>query len=131
MPHVSRPIVNRPRRRLAVAFALAAAATAPALAHHGWEWAEEGNAELTGVIVSARLGNPHGELTVDAGGSTWIVEVGQPWRNQRAGLADKLLRKGVKITVSGHRHADPAKRVFKAERVRIDGKTYDLYPDRD
>jgi hypothetical protein len=30
----------------------------------------------------------------------------------------------------GHRHADPNKKVFKAERVLIDGKKYDLYPDR-
>lgn len=42
-----------------------------------------------------------------------------------------MLTRGTRLTVRGHRHADPAKRVFKAERVSIDGRTFDLYPDRD
>jgi hypothetical protein len=116
---------------LLAAALLTAAAPLPASAHHGWEWAEANNSELSGVIVGARLGNPHGVLTVDAGGEKWAVEVGQPWRNERAGLKDAMLANGVKLTVSGHRHADPKKKVFKAERVFIDGKRYDLYPDRD
>jgi hypothetical protein len=102
-----------------------------AAAHHGWDWAEATNSELTGVIVGARLGNPHGELTVDVAGEKWVVEVGQPWRNERAGLKDAMLANGVKLTVAGHKHVDPKKKVFKAERIVIDGKRYDLYPDRD
>ena len=70
------------------------------------------------------------ELTLAVDGANWIVEVGQPWRNERAGLKDPMLVKGVKLTVSGHKHSDPKKKVFKAERLVIDGKTYDLYPDR-
>lgn len=116
---------------LAVACAVLAAFMAlPALAHHGWAWAEDGNSELSGVIVASKLGNPHGELTIDVGGANWIVEVGQPWRNERAGLKDAMLVKGVKLTVQGHRAADPKKRLFKAERVMIDGVKFDLYPDR-
>jgi hypothetical protein len=63
-------------------------------------------------------------------GAKWTVEVGQPWRNELAGLKDDMLVRGVKLTVSGHRHADPQKKVFKAERVFIEGKKFDLYPDR-
>lgn len=116
-------------RPLAVA-ALVIAVALPAVAHHGWTWAEDVNAELTGTIVAAKLGNPHGELTLAADGANWIVEVGQPWRNEQAGLKDAMLVKGVKLTVSGHKHSDPRKKVFKAERLVIDGKTYNLYPDR-
>lgn len=119
------------RNVLILGAVLAALAAAPAPAHHGWEWAEAGNSELTGTVVAAKLGNPHGELTLDVSGASWVVEVGQPWRNERAGLKDEMLAKGVKLTVAGHRHADPKKRVFKAERITIDGKKYDLYPDRD
>lgn len=111
--------------------ALALGASSAALAHHGWTWAEDVNSELTGVVVAAKLGNPHGELTLDVAGAKWTVEVGQPWRNERAGLKDDMLAKGVKLTVAGHKHIDPKKRVFKAERVFIDGKKFDLYPDRD
>jgi hypothetical protein len=122
---------RRWRVRLVCAVAAAALLPLPALAHHGWNWAEDGNSELTGVIVRARLGNPHGELTLAVDGVNWTVEVGQPWRNQRAGLTDDMLVKGAKLTVTGHRHVDPAKRVFKAERVLIGERKFDLYPDRD
>jgi Family of unknown function (DUF6152) len=129
MPRHPNPNPHRSRRLL---LALATAALAlPAAAHHGWTWAEDGNSELAGVVVAAKLGNPHGELTLDVAGARWTVEVGQPWRNERAGLKDEMLVKGVKLTVSGHRHSDPKRRVFKAERVTIDGQKYDLYPERD
>lgn len=129
----SHPIAARRIRRslCASALALAAAlAAAPVAAHHGWAWAEDGNSELTGTIRAAKLGNPHGELTIDVGGASWLVEVGQPWRNERAGLKDEMLVQGVQLTVIGHRHADPKRRIFKAERVVIDGRRFDLYPDR-
>ena len=100
-------------------------------AHHGWAWAEGGNFELSGVIKTAKLGNPHGLLTVTAKNEDWTVEVGQPWRNARAGLKDEMLVKGVELTLQGHRAKDPKVRRMKAERVIIKGKLYNLYPDRD
>jgi hypothetical protein len=107
------------------------AVAAPAIAHHGWRWAETENSEITGTIKSVRLGNPHGEVTLDVDGEEWTAEVGQPWRNERAGLTDAILATGVSMTVRGHRALDTAKKVIKAERIIIDGKTYDLYPERD
>jgi Family of unknown function (DUF6152) len=100
------------------------------MAHHGWAWTSDKEFTLTGKITAVRLGNPHGEVTLDAAGEQWIVEVGQPWRNKRAGLSDELLSVGRIITVHGHRHAKESERLMKAERVVIDGKSYDLYPDR-
>ncbi|HEU0222576.1 MAG TPA: DUF6152 family protein, partial [Paracoccaceae bacterium] len=87
--------------------------------------------ELTGSITAIRLGNPHGILTLDVGGETWTAEIGQPWRNERAGLTEELLQPGLTLTVQGHRAADPSERRIKAERVIIGGKVYDLYPGRD
>lgn len=129
---MSRPVLILRQRalRTLIAAALCGSVALPAAAHHGWVWAEDVNSELVGAIVAAKLGNPHGELTLAVDGVNWIVEVGQPWRNERAGLKDAMLVKGVKLTVSGHKHSDPKKKVFKAERLVIDGKTYDLYPDR-
>lgn len=100
------------------------------LAHHGWAWASDAEFELTGTITAARLGNPHGQLTVDARGESWLVEVGQPWRNQRAGLTGELLAVGQLITAYGHRSSNPNQRLIKAERIVIDGNSYNLYPDR-
>ena len=101
-----------------------------ALAHHGWRWATNEQFELSGTIVGVQLGNPHGEVTLSSAGETWTVEVGQPWRNARAGLEDSLLREGTEIIVHGHRSANPEQLVVKAERIVIDGTSYDLYPDR-
>jgi Family of unknown function (DUF6152) len=123
------------RRSILVGLALLSAGLAGlgrmALAHHGWRWTEDGNFELTGVITAARLGNPHGILEVDVEDVTWIVEVGQPWRNERAGLTDDMLVEGVEITASGGRSADHSENRMKAERVTIDGTLYELYPERD
>ena len=46
-------------------------------AHHGWAWTTGGNIELTGIIKTVRLGNPHGLLEVDMDGEVWVVEVGR------------------------------------------------------
>lgn len=115
-----------------IMMALATAAmTTPLLAHHGWSWAEHGNSEVTGVVTKAELGNPHGIVTLDVKGEVWQVEVGQPWRNERAGLTDAMMSPGVTLTAKGHRSAKPDQKLLKAERIVIDGKTFDLYPDRD
>ena len=100
-------------------------------AHHGWGWATDEEFEITGRVVDVRLGNPHGELTIEAEGELWVVEVGQPWRNQRAGLSESLLAEGTTITVHGHRSAREGALLVKAERVVIAGRDYDLYPDRE
>lgn len=118
-----------PTRRTALTTIAAAFAT-PALAHHGWRWTADGTFELTGRITAARLGNPHGVLTVTANREDWTVEVGQPWRNDRAGLTDAMLAPGRDLTVRGRRHADPAQRIVKAEVVVIGGRAHVLYPDR-
>lgn len=103
----------------------------PALAHHGWGWATDQEFEITGTITKVRLGNPHGEVTINVKGALWLIEVGQPWRNERAGLTDNMLSVGRLITVHGHRSAKETERLVKAERVVIDGKSYNLYPDRE
>jgi hypothetical protein len=111
-------------------FALAGAAQA----HHGWSWAEDSTFEITGVVKSAKLGNPHGILKIAAKTAgkdeEWTVEVGQPWRNQRAGLKDSMLVRGVELTIQGNRAKDPKLKVVKAARVIIKGEVYNLYPER-
>lgn len=102
-----------------------------AVAHHGWGWATDEQFVLTGKITNVRLGNPHGEVTLTVEGETWVVEVGQPWRNARAGLTEALLSIGQVITAHGHRSSKADERLMKAERVVINGKNYSLYPGRE
>ena len=116
--------------RAGLVLALGLALAQGSMAHHGWGWASEQEFELTGKIAKVRLGNPHGEVTLDVAGEKWVVEVGQPWRNERTGLTSDLLGVGRVMTAHGHRSSKPDERLMKAERVVIDGKSYNLYPDR-
>lgn len=102
-----------------------------ALAHHGWAWTSGGNMELTGTITSAELGNPHGVLKLDVDGETWTVEVGQPWRNERAGVERGDLAEGVEIRAIGEPAADRSEKRLKVERFFIGDREYVLYPGRD
>jgi len=113
------------------AFVLALPPSPAVLAHHGWAWTTGGNIELIGVIVSVRLGNPHGVLEVDADGERWTVEVGQPWRNRRAGLEDGDLAGGVEIRVIGEPAADVQEKRVKVERLYLGEREYVLYGGRD
>jgi Family of unknown function (DUF6152) len=118
------------RRRFISACAALGLLPAAARAHHGWSWAEDENFTLQGVIRGVRLGNPHGELDVEAADGMWIAEIGQPYRNERAGLTEELLASGTEVTLEGHRSREPDEKLMKAERVIIAGQLYDLYPER-
>lgn len=104
--------------------------SAVTLAHHGWRWTSDTDVEVSGVIESVNLGNPHGILVINVNGDKWNAEVGQPWRNQRAGLTEAMMAVGNDIKVEGQRSANLDELVLKAETVIFKGKRYILYPDR-
>lgn len=124
--------MHKPRlfRRCFTGLLLLGACLGTAFAHHGWRWTDDGQFELTARVEKAVLGNPHGVLTMDADGSKWLVEVGQPWRNAQAGLTDSMMAKGATLTIVGKRSADEKEQRMKAERIIINGKKFDLYPER-
>ncbi len=119
-------------RRLLIAASLIAAAlpAMPAAAHHGWAWATNEEFQLSGVVKRVRHGNPHGEMLLGTPQGDWTVEIGQPWRNEQAGLAPALVKPGTRLTIHGHRSARKNERLMKAERFVIAGKSYNLYPER-
>ena len=105
--------------------------TVVTLAHHGWSWTTGGNIDLTGIIKTVRLGNPHGILKIDVEGEEWMAEVGQPWRNERAGLKDGDLAEGVEIRLIGEPADDVSKKRMKVERLFLGKREYILYRGRD
>lgn len=118
-------------RSTLIAAMLAAAPGLAALAHHGWSWTTGENVEVEGVIREADLGMPHGVLTLEVDGELWTIEVGQPWRNERAGIGEGDLAPGVEIRIEGQPSADISERRVKAERLWIGDRLHDLYPSRD
>jgi hypothetical protein len=115
---------------IAGAVILGCAPIAPIAAHHGWGWATGEEFELAGTVKSVRHVNPHGVMLLATRAGEWTVEIGQPWRNDQAGLTPQLLRPGTRLLVHGHRSARKGERLMKAERIIIAGKSYNLYPDR-
>lgn len=104
--------------------------TSLATAHHGWRWTSETNVEVVGIVESVKLGNPHGILIMNVNGEKWTAEVGQPWRNERAGLTDEMMAVGKELTIEGQRSADANELRVKAELIVINDQRYELYPER-
>lgn len=103
----------------------------PALAHHGWSWAEDQQTELKATIVSISMAPPHPSLQVKAAdGVPWQIDLGNPNQTERSGFTATSAKPGDAITILGNRHKDKTKTQMKAVRITIAGKNYDLYPER-
>src|SRR5262245_53375220 len=98
---MNRPSSDMWRRRILVMF-LAILSAAPALAHHGWSWTEDGFFQLKGIITEVYIGNPHATLDVDAEGEIWRVELAPPSRTIAAGFTDEVAAKGDEVTAIGN-----------------------------
>ncbi len=112
------------------AAAIALLAAAPALAHHGWAWTEDGFFELTGTISAIYYGNPHPTLDVDVEGEIWRVDLATPSATARAGFMEDTAKVGDDVVVLGNRSREETEKHMKAVRVTVNGKSYDVYPNR-
>jgi hypothetical protein len=120
------------RRALQVAAGGAVVATSlPALAHHGWNWAEDQQSELSGTVKSVSMAPPHPSLQVTASdGKQWLVDLANPNQTERAGFTAASAKPGDAVVVLGNRSKDKSQLWMKAVRITVAGKTYDLYPER-
>lgn len=102
-----------------------------AFAHHGWEWAEEKQTDLTGTIREIYIGPPHPTLKVETvSDGVWTIELSNPAQTVRAGFVEGVTKVGDKVEVLGNRSAKSGTKVMKAVRLIIADKTYLLYPER-
>ncbi|WP_043518454.1 DUF6152 family protein [Achromobacter arsenitoxydans] len=107
-----------------------AAAAAPAMAHHGWSWAESEQMTLQGTVEQVQIAPPHPMLKVRASDGVWTVELGNPTQTKEAGFVEGSAKPGDAITAVGNRDQDKANKRMKAVQVQVGGKTYDIYPSR-
>jgi len=116
--------------------ALAAAmilASRPAVAHHGWGGYVDQLSDTTGTTETPlSLAGPHASLKLKtADGKVWNVLLAPPAGTERAGLKDGMIPAGAMVTIHGQKHRDPKTLEIKTTRLTWNGKTYNIYPDRE
>lgn len=123
--------MSRRRALQLVAGGAIAAISLPALAHHGWSFAEEQQSELKGTVKSVSMAPPHPSLQVTAAdGKQWLIDLANPNQTERSGFTAASAKAGDAIVVLGNRSKDKSQLWMKAVRITVGGKTYDLYPER-
>jgi len=111
-----------------VAFALAAL---PAAAHHGWASYGSEEFSITGTVdTPLSLSGPHATMKIKAEGQVWNLVLSAGNRVEGAGLKEGMIPVGAQVTAEGHRQKD--KKIFevKTERLKWNGRTFNVYPDR-
>jgi hypothetical protein len=111
-------------------FALVAALSIPAFAHHGWGGNSEQESEMTGTVeVPVSLAGPHATMKVRVNGQVWDITMAPPNRTQAAGLREGIIPVGATVTLVGHKNKTPNRFEMKTERVTWNGKVFNVYAD--
>ena len=104
----------------------------PVLGHHGWAGNSTEEFEITGTVeTGVSLAGPHATMKIRVDNQVWDVTLAPPARTEQAGLKEGVLPIGAKVTLHGHRNRDAKKFEIKTERVTWNGRTFNVYPDRD
>ena len=95
-------------------------------AHHGWSGYDASRTlEVMGAIKASGYEHPHGFVSVEAAGKTWLVVLAPPSRMERRGLSRDMLKPGNVVTVVGYpSRSDPNE--MRAERITVGGTTIEL-----
>lgn len=99
-----------------------------ATAHHGWDWTEKQQTEMTGTITEVYIGPPHPRLIIETEDGRWQVDLGNPRQTLAAGFVEGEAKAGDTVLVRGHRSAKKEERIIKAVRATINDKQYTFYP---
>ncbi|MEW5682134.1 MAG: DUF6152 family protein [Pseudomonadota bacterium] len=99
-----------------------------ATAHHGWDWTEKQQTEMTGTITEVYIGPPHPRLIIETEDGRWQVDLGNPRQTLAAGFVEGEAKAGDTVLIRGHRSAKKEERIIKAVRATINDKQYTFYP---
>lgn len=101
------------------------------LAHHGWGWTQQEESRLSGTIEQISFGNPHMHIRLRNAEGIWDVDLSPPIVAQGSGFGPAAAQAGDAVILTGHRARDRDRLAFKAETVTLDGRTYNVYPQRE
>lgn len=97
-------------------------------AHHGWNWTEDKQTEMTGTITEVFIGPPHPRLMIETETGRWQVDLGNPRQTKSAGFVEGEAKPGDTVLIRGHRSANKDEHIIKAVRATINDKQYTFYP---
>ena len=119
-------------RRTAFATALALPLNAlPLAAHHGWSNYGTEEFSISGAVETpVSLAGPHATMRIRAEGQVWNIVLSAGNRVAAAGLKEGMIPVGAQVTAEGHRHRDAKVYEVKTERLKWNGRTFNVYPDR-
>ena len=113
-------------KRTTLVLAMGTALVGTAAAHHGWGSYDAANPiTVAGPILTSKYENPHATLTVKASDKTWTVTLAPTSRMTSRGAVSDLLAVGKNVSAFGYK-SNVEKDEMRAERITIDGKTYEL-----
>jgi uncharacterized protein DUF6152 len=105
---------------------LLASLTGAALAHHGWGGYDATHpVTVTGPIMTTKFENPHATITVRGSDKVWTVTLAPVSRMSSRGATAKVVAVGQNISAYGY-PSTVAKDEMRAERITVDGKTYEM-----
>jgi Family of unknown function (DUF6152) len=112
--------------RTVIACAAFALLTGAALAHHGWGSYDAAKpVTIAGSILTSKFENPHATITVRGSDKTWTVTLAPTSRMTSRGATQKVIAVGNDISAYGY-PSTVEKDEMRAERITVDGKTYEM-----
>jgi len=112
--------------RTAAVFAALVLVAGAAAAHHGWGSYDAAKpVTVNGPILTSKYENPHATITVKGSDKTWTVTLAPTSRMSSRGASDKVVAVGKTISAYGY-PSTVEKDEMRAERITVDGKTYEL-----
>lgn len=113
------------KRPIAIIAAFVALA-GPVAAHHGWGSYDAANpVTVTGPITASKYENPHATITVKGKDKQWTVTLAPTFRMTNRGATADVIAVGKNVSAYGY-VSTVEKDELRAERITVDGKTYEL-----
>lgn len=99
---------------------------ATAFAHHGWGSYDAANpVTVAGPIQALKFENPHAEIRVKGADKAWTVTLAPTFRMSSRGASADVVAVGKMVSAYGY-PSTVEKDEMRAERITVDGKTYEL-----
>jgi hypothetical protein len=105
--------------------------TTGVLAHHGWDWTEPNQTEMTGKILKIYVGPPHPQIQIATEKEgEWTIDFGNPTQTRNAGFVEGSAKVGDTVVILGNRSAKTGEKLMKAVRATINNRHFVFYPER-